>query len=215
MGDTIKTRLQVGSGTRRSLFRNLFAGVLPQLVTSIPSGAIFFGTKDLIKAELRGFLGPGNAELITVIAVGGAQVPYWLVRNPSEILKTKRQAFNEGDANVELTGENAWSLLKDVLESEGATGLYNGYFSNIAYTFPADAIKFLVFEALQRKAGARPAKRTISTLEPALYGSLATCVAQLTTAPLDVVRTRIMNQDLTHREYANLVDCFRKLLREE
>ncbi len=31
-----------------------------------------------------------------------------------------------------------------ILADEGVKGLYTGYSSNIAYAFPADAIKFLV-----------------------------------------------------------------------
>lgn len=33
---------------------------------------------------------------------------------------------------------------KAILADEGIKGLYTGYSSNVAYAFPADAIKFLV-----------------------------------------------------------------------
>lgn len=33
---------------------------------------------------------------------------------------------------------------KEIVSEEGVQGLYTGYASNVAYAFPADAVKFLV-----------------------------------------------------------------------
>ena len=53
----------------------------------------------------------------------------------------------------------AAEYIRDVLEAEGVAGLFTGYSSNIAYSFPADAIKFLVYEALQLKVLAGSARQ--------------------------------------------------------
>lgn len=47
-------------------------------------------------------------------------------------------------AGVSSTGEGGLAAAKAIVADEGVGGLYTGYTSNIAYAFPADAIKFLV-----------------------------------------------------------------------
>lgn len=43
-----------------------------------------------------------------------------------------------------VSSESSLDSAKSIVSHEGAKGLYKGYSSNIAYAFPADAIKFLV-----------------------------------------------------------------------
>jgi hypothetical protein len=64
------------------------------------------------------------------------------VRTPVEVIKSRRQAGVVQD-------ENPVRAAKHVVENAGVKGLYVGYASNIAYAFPADAIKFLVSPAYE------------------------------------------------------------------
>ena len=49
---------------------------------------------------------------------------------------------------------SAHSLCCDLvaLYQDGVRGLYEGYDSNVAYAFPADAAKFLIYQQLKRNA---------------------------------------------------------------
>ena len=74
----------------------------------------------------------------------------------------------------------------------GPGGFYRGYASNVAYAFPVDSSKFVLYSAIkdawrQSKGGAK-----LSPLEAAVGGALATMAAQGVSTPLDVARTRIM-----------------------
>ena len=91
--DTVSVRLQVakaaGDLSARELWQGAFVGVVPPLITAAPTGAVFFGVKDVVKAALRdGSLGGVvlSKEAATVAAVFVAQFPYWALRNPSEVV---------------------------------------------------------------------------------------------------------------------------------
>ncbi|KAM3573199.1 hypothetical protein VYU27_004802 [Nannochloropsis oceanica] len=178
--DTWKTRLQYAKGDEEpaELFRNLYDGVWPALVVGTPAGAAFFATKDVLKGLAKTTFGSKYRILTTIGAVFIANFPYWLIRNPAEVLKTQQQTG--------LVDSSTAGVIEAVKE-EGLGGLYRGYASNIAYAFPTDAIKFVVYEALQNQF-----TRKLNPLESSALGSAASSVAQLMSTPLDVVRTRIM-----------------------
>ena len=94
---------------------------------------MFFGVKDVCRRQLLE-LGLGR-ELATALAVGLANLPCWLVRCPSELIKTRQQ-----------TAVGAFSTLADLrafVSAEGLSGVYSSYPSNLLYALPADLIKFL------------------------------------------------------------------------
>jgi len=160
------------------------------LVSNIPGGAVFFAVKDATKSALKesGLGLPKWA--LTSLAVGAALPPYWLIRNPSEVVKTRLQVgadgYYEGMSTLDafkLAMENGGNSTID-----GVGELYQGYAENILYGFPADIIKFVAYDYLTGGKG----KTDVSPVDGAVYGALATALAQLVTTPLDVVRNRIM-----------------------
>lgn len=180
--DTIKARLQYAKGDipPTELFKDLYDGVWPALLVGTPAGAAFFATKDVLKGLAKSTFGSEYRELTTIAAVFVANFPYWAIRNPAEVIKTQQQT---GLVNGTLAG------VTTAIKEEGITGLYRGFGSNVAYAFPTDAIKFVVYEALQKSFA-----RKLNPLESSLCGSAASSVAQLLSTPLDVVRTRIMTE---------------------
>ena len=215
--DTATVRLQMPSTTYTifnipQLFKNSFRGISVPLLTNIPAGAIFFAVKDSTKSLLKeSRIFPDNSKwLITAAAVAVAQFPYWLVRNPSEVVKTRQQAGIEGYGE----GVNAWAAFQNVyrqsLEEQQLTkesgssektppmsaldAFYAGYGENILYAFPADVIKFVAYDVLTTRArnNNRGGKSSLSPLESAIAGAFATAIAQFITTPLDVVRNRVM-----------------------
>lgn len=143
--DTVRARLQrVPDSTGESLsqeglFDNLYDGLLPALVGGVPAGALFFGIKDFSKQKLRK-LGLGKAES-TVLSVMVTNVPYWVVRTPSEVLKTKRQIRYDNGSSINV-------IMDTMIEQEGGVrqaiqSAYGSYASNFAYALPADIVKFI------------------------------------------------------------------------
>ena len=65
--------------------------------------------------------------------------------------------------------------------------------SNLAYAFPVDASKFVIYDAIKTKLkAAKPKGAKLSPLEAAVGGAFASAAAQAVSTPLDVARTRIM-----------------------
>ena len=164
--------------SKPSLYYNLFDGVLPSLIGGIPAGALFFATKDFMKEYLQLHPVAGiifSKEFSTALAVVVANIPYWVVRNPAEVLKTRAQVADvcnsvknrdsvtencgsDGarverydDRSIEKLSRRAtFSGVQEIWQSQGFSGvfalLYGSYASNIAYALPADVIKFVACE---------------------------------------------------------------------
>jgi len=193
--DTIKAREQVSmanvnnaNNASASASASLYDGVSSALLGGVPAGALFFAVKDYSKQQ---FSASGlSKEAATLLAVTVANVPYWLIRCPSEVLKTQQQ--------VNLYGTNSRSLAANLVELGKSGQLYGSYGSNLVYSLPADIIKFLVYEALttgvlgrQGVSSGRTGQK-IEGIEAAVLGAMAGLVSQVFTTPLDVARTRIM-----------------------
>ena len=184
--DTATVRLQMTNtpysiSKPGQLMEGSYRGVLSPLLCNIPGGALFFAVKDATKTALRPMELPKWQS--TCVAVAAASLPYWVFRNPSEVVKTKQQAMLDGYQNISTL--EAFQKEKD---ENGLGGFFVGFGENIVYAYPADVIKFLAYEQL---TSGRP-KNTLTPAEGAVAGAIATAAAQFLTTPLDVVRNRVM-----------------------
>jgi solute carrier family 25 S-adenosylmethionine transporter 26 len=189
-----------------------YRGFVTPLLANIPAGAVFFGVKDAFKGILReSTLSPW---VKTSLAVAAAQVPYWLVRNPSEVVKTRQQANVEGFGEG-VSALDAYRKVRDETMSEnnssttGIEGFYTGFWENILYAFPADVIKFVVYDAL---TGGR---KDLPPAQGAIAGAASTAIAQFTTTPLDVVRNRIMAKTSDDKEPSSYLGALVDLAKTE
>lgn len=192
--DTATVRLQM-PGTEftiqnlPALFSGSFDGITAPLLSNIPAGAIFFAVKDAAKSSLKGS-GLGLPKwALTSLAVGAALPPYWLIRNPSEVVKTRLQVGAEGYyEGMSTVDAFRLALSNGNSTSDGVSDLYQGYSENVLYGFPADIIKFVAYDMLTGGKG----KKGVSPVDGAVYGAMSTAFAQVLTTPLDVLRNRIM-----------------------
>jgi hypothetical protein len=221
--DTATVRLQMPNTqytiqNLQKLFSGSFDGITAPLVSNIPAGAVFFAVKDATKSLLKdsGLNLPKWA--ITTLAVGAAQPLYWLLRNPSEVIKTRLQVGAEGyyegmstfDAfQLALSNGGTNSTMMD-----GMRELYQGYAENILYAFPADIIKFVVYDSLTGGKG----KQNVPPADGAVYGAISTAISQLATTPLDVLRNRIMaevSDDTNSNDSLSYFGKLTKIAKEE
>ena len=199
--DTATVRLQMPNtqyaiNNLSKLFTGSFDGITAPLLSNIPAGAIFFAIKDATKTSLKNSALGLPKWAVTSLAVAAALPPYWAIRNPSEVVKTRLQVGAEGyydgmstsDAfQLALSNNNDNSTSKNN-SGGGVSELYQGYIENILYAFPADIIKFVAYDNFTGGKG----KKNVSPIDGAVYGALSTAIAQLVTTPLDVLRNRIM-----------------------
>lgn len=196
--DTATVRLQM-PGSEYSIFRpaplleGSYRGILTPLLANVPAGAVFFAVKDAFKGILRD--SSMSRFIKTALAVAAAQLPYWIVRNPSEVVKTRQQAnlpgYGEGVSAWDAYQKVRLDALADSSNSNSSTGLegfYVGFWENVLYAYPADLMKFVAYDYL---SGGR---KDLSPAEGAIAGAASTAIAQLLTTPLDVIRNRAMAQ---------------------
>ena len=187
------------------LFDGSFDGITGPLLSNIPAGAIFFAVKDAMKSAVKGAGLPRWAS--TSIAVAAALPPYWAIRNPSEVIKTRLQVGADGYSE----GMSVVDAFQLALSRGNITSLYTGYSENVLYGFPADVIKFVVYDYLSG------GKKNLSPVNGAMYGAISTGIAQWLTTPLDVVRNRIMAEvnDNSEDTKLNYVGRLVKIAEEE
>jgi solute carrier family 25 S-adenosylmethionine transporter 26 len=170
-----------------ALFDGCFNGISLTLVSNIPAGAVFFGVKDAAKSAIKNYNSSMPRWASTSLAVAAAMIPYWIIRNPSEVVKVRQQANIEGYGD----GVSAIDAIQQTLNNNSnnetnVSDLYIGYWENVLYAYPADVIKFVAYDTLTK------GRTDLSPIEGARVGAYATALAQLVTTPLDVVRNRLM-----------------------
>ena len=195
------------------LFAGSYDGIVGPLFSNIPAGAVFFAVKDVVKSTMKentaafGLLLP--KWVLTSIAVAAALPPYWLIRNPSEVIKTRIQVGSDGYEGKSMMKAFQYSLTNDNGDEKNSknqttttiASLYQGYTENILYGFPADIIKFVTYDNLSG------GKKDLSPIVGAWYGAISTGIAQCVTTPLDVARNRIMAEVKDNNNTTDNIDA--------
>uniref|UniRef100_A0A7S4C3C4 Mitochondrial carrier protein n=1 Tax=Chrysotila carterae TaxID=13221 RepID=A0A7S4C3C4_CHRCT len=203
--DTVKTRVQT---SRRALTLDLFldrpfAGLGPAITSGAPAASVFFAVKDAVKQRANALQLDTSAA--TLLAVACANVPYWLVRNPTEVIKARRQAGIVDDS---------LEAARKLYAEEGLRGFYTGYVSNYAYAYPVDSIKFVLYELLKKRVRAAKGGAKLSAVESAVGGAVSAVSAQSLATPLDVARTRAMTRPAGAPPMSP-IECVRAIAAEE
>lgn len=209
--DTIKTRLQAmnAGGGMRALFERgggkaLYAGIWGNLVGVAPASAIFISVYEPIKKYWQARLDESKQFIAPILAGASAGMAASVVRVPTEVVKQRMQ-----------TGEfkSAVGAIKTIISREGLRGMYAGYGSFLLRDLPFDAIEFVAYEQMKHAYG-RIVGRELNPAETGAIGAFAGAVTGAVTTPLDVLKTRLMIQG-EKKVYANAVDCFVKIYRDE
>ncbi|XP_064605616.1 mitochondrial S-adenosylmethionine carrier protein-like isoform X2 [Liolophura sinensis] len=183
--DTLKTRLQSAKGFRRAGgFKGVYSGLASAALGSAPTAALFFCTYEFIKASLPHGADPtGSGQVMVHVAAASlGEVAACLVRVPVEVVKQRTQATH---------ASSSLNTLRKTLASEGAFGLYRGYFSTVCREVPFSFLQFPMWEYFKRKwsdTQGHPVLPWQSSVCGAVSGGLAAGI----TTPLDVAKTRIM-----------------------
>lgn len=200
--DTAKARLQFAGNRRmalKELFQDPYAGLVPAIVSGAPAAATFFAVKDAAKRAVKD-LKLGKTET-TLFAVSCANVAYWGIKNPSEVLKVRRQAG---------VADDTLSAATELWRAEGLGGFYKSVGPNFAYSTPVDCTKFLLYESFKTQRRVTYGTNSLSPIEAAVAGAISASVAQAIATPLDVARVRIMTSDMT-----GVVDTIRTIATTE
>ena len=134
--------------------------------------------------------------------------------NPTDVLKVRMQS------NSKLKDTKMVKMFKDIYHQEGVAGLYRGVLPNAQRAAIITALELSTYDSSKHLL--------ISQLhmEDGLFthlaaGSMAGFIATVGALPIDVIKTRMMNQKIlkdgssTEVAYKGSVDCFLKTVRNE
>ncbi|XP_046961625.1 mitochondrial uncoupling protein Bmcp [Vanessa cardui] len=204
----VKTSKQEG-------IKALYCGIWPAVLRQATYGTIKFGTYYSLKQALaaRRADGGANEHLPTntfcAAFAGGLSSA---IANPTDVLKVRMQVGDEK--------RNLVRCFAEMYRVEGARGLWRGVGPTAQRAALIAAVELPVYDAAKRRLTPPLGDAPLNHLLSSLLASLGSAVAS---TPLDVVRTRLMNQrktkdgvvDSSVRIYKGTIDCFMQTVRNE
>ncbi|KAA8494092.1 S-adenosylmethionine carrier 1, chloroplastic/mitochondrial [Porphyridium purpureum] len=215
--DSIKTRLQAaapGAGAPIDAVKaflasgRVFAGVGISLFGQIPYGMLTFGAYEAYKEVLAQKFPAMPSELRVMLGacLGDLTGSLWLC--PAERIKQTLQSGVHG---------SVLEAVRKTYKNGGLPGFYQGYSGQIGRDVPFRIIQLSVYEKIKAMyARAYLKEREAVTTDNLIIGALAGSISSVLTAPLDVIKTRLMtDQGGSARVYKNALDCVVKIVRAE
>ena len=189
-------------------FLGFYKGNGVNLMKVMPDTALKFFVFDKMKELLNG--GNECASKANLFAAGAvAGLFSQTVMFPVECVRTKFVLAEKGIYN------GVWDCFRKCAR-QGPLAFYRGWSASVLGMTPCAAIDLGLFNAIK--------ETYLSTMEspapPAVIfcsGALSSTIAQITTYPLAVAKTRLMSQNIEGRQklYTGPIDCIRKIYRQE
>lgn len=234
--DTTKTRLQIQgqqidprhvelrySGmvdcfvktSRQEGIKALYCGIWPAVLRQATYGTIKFGTYYSLKQALAARRADGGAvehlptNTFCAAFAGGFSSA---IANPTDVLKVRMQMGSEK--------RRLARCLVDMWRVEGARGLWRGVGATSQRAAVIAAVELPVYDACKKRLLPRLGDSPANHFASSLLASLGSAVAS---TPLDVIRTRMMNQRKakghvsrpSEKIYTGTIDCFLRTVRSE
>jgi solute carrier family 25 protein 33/36 len=185
--------------------RGLWRGLMPTLVGTVPSRAIYFNVYSFCKHELSKCSSEENP-LVHFSSAGIAGVISTTITNPIWMIKTRLQLEKETHSGVVKTTLN-------VVKNEGVMSLWKGVSASYLGVFETCA-QWVLYEKM-KTAYSHKFQVTKQDIDPKIllsFGSVSKIVAAISWYPHEVIRTRLREIDAP---YKGLVDCFASIVRNE
>uniref|UniRef100_A0A915I026 EF-hand domain-containing protein n=1 Tax=Romanomermis culicivorax TaxID=13658 RepID=A0A915I026_ROMCU len=190
---------------RHEGFVGLYRGLVPQLLGVAPEKAIKLATNDFVRDRFtrQGKI-PLWAEILAGSCGGASQVMF---TNPVEIVKIRLQTAGEIQAGPRVS-------LSTIFKDLGLFGLYKGSKACFLRDIPFSAIYFPVYAHAKTWTADVNGHNNLPSLFISAF--IAGVPAAGLVTPADVIKTRLqVAARAGQTTYDGLVDCYRKILREE
>jgi hypothetical protein len=147
--DTMKTLLQTDLKLKSSQeafqvlldkgIQRIYGGMIPAVVGSIPSSALYFGTYETVKDILSTHCNKIISRPVRyMIAASSGNIMSSLIFVPKEVIKQQVQAFKSGSLPWNLNSKiNSFEVSKMILQRSGIRGFYVAYRATLARNIPS------------------------------------------------------------------------------
>jgi solute carrier family 25 citrate transporter 1 len=195
----------IASGLRYTMkqrgFFALYTGLTPVLIFSAPKAGVRFGANQFFRNQLADTENKVSMGLAFVSGLCAGICEATLVVTPQETIKTKLINLNMGLEGV-----------PHLLKTEGLAGLYAGLGATCLKQGGNQGSRFL-FMAQWRQLLTGDAEAKLPKHLTFAGGLGAGLFSVVTTAPFDVVKTRLQGTEAP--QYSSTMDCFAQILRKE
>ncbi|XP_055705433.1 mitochondrial uncoupling protein Bmcp isoform X2 [Phlebotomus papatasi] len=239
--DTAKTRLQIQGQkldgqftrlkyrgmtdafvkiTREEGMRALYSGIWPAVLRQATYGTIKFGTYYSLKKHLsrHGILQDSTgkervwANVACAVSAGAISSA---IANPTDVLKVRMQVDGRGSGKQSL-----FACFREIYVREGIRGLWRGVCPTAQRAIVIAAVELPVYDGCKSTLIPYLGDTSANHLLSSFIASLGSAVAS---TPLDVIRTRLMNQKritvalegLPAKIYTSSLDCALQTVRTE
>ncbi|PXF48072.1 Protein MITOFERRINLIKE 1, chloroplastic [Gracilariopsis chorda] len=168
----------------------LYAGIVPALIGSAFSSALYFGAYEMVKGALAqmspySFQKPRTRIPLTALSAACGNVASSVLFVPKEVVKQRMQsAVDPG---------NFFGAAKNVLAASGISGLYRGYKATLLRNIPSTMLRFAIYEEAKlaiRRLKRENSDKPLTFPEVIAAGSIAGVASSACTTPMDVLKTR-------------------------
>ncbi|XP_033328046.1 uncoupling protein Bmcp mitochondrial [Megalopta genalis] len=233
--DTTKTRLQIQgqkfdkryahlkySGMTDALvqiskeegFKALYSGISSAILRQATYGTIKFGTYYSLKQTAMEKWETDDLVVISIVCGAVAGAISSAIANPTDVVKVRMQVTGF-DSNLSLYG-----CFRDVYRHEGIRGLWKGVGPTAQRAAVIAAVELPIYDYTKNKLIALLEDSVTNHFLSSFIASTGSAVAS---TPIDVVRTRLMNQrrirntvgTLPPHIYSGSIDCFVQTFKNE
>lgn len=168
----------------------LYSGIVPALIGSALSSAIYFGMYEYSKARMSetfpsAWASPRSRLPLISLSAASGNIASSVVFVPKEVLKQRLQFGKHGHTFL--------AVIVNLFKQSGIAGFYRGYRATLFRNIPSAMIRFAAYEeikiAITRLRTDGDTGRTMSPHEFVLAGSLAGALSSACTTPMDLVKT--------------------------
>jgi solute carrier family 25 protein 14/30 len=192
--------------------RALYSGIAPALLRQATYGTIKLGCYNIFKRTMAE-KPEDETLLVNVISAASAGALAAAIANPTEVLKVRMQVGSRL-----LMSQSMFSSFYDIYKKEGFKGLYRGMGPNAQRAAVVVGVELSIYDWIKQKLlRAELVKDTIGT--HFLCGFIAGFAGAMASNPIDVIKTRLMNQRMlksgASKVYKGSVDCALQTIRTE
>jgi len=212
--DVIKTRMQIRKGTsgfsinqmiKSEGFFSLFRGLPVTWLREASYTSIKLGAYGPIRDAICNKDGPTpfHLKFISGSLSGGIGSCFG---NPFDVIKT-----------IQMAGEkkSISEIVKQMLEKQGVYGFSRGLQANITRGIVLNGTKMACYDEAKnfvtKSTGFDRNDIRCQFFSAGIAGFFMAC----TVTPIDMIKTRLMNQPINVTHYNGLIDCFTKVLKQE
>lgn len=187
----------------------LFKGLLPTLIGSVPTRAVYFSMYSRFKLFYNNHLTP-NSSGVHLLSAMSAGVVTSTTTSPIWVVKTQMQLHNR--PHQLLTVRNC---IRSLYRTDGIRAFYRGLTASYAGTIET-AIHFVIYERMKVKVAQLSGKREPHPTECMFIAAGSKMTASMLCYPHEVCRTRLRQEAKpSERVYHSFLQTLTKIGREE